>query len=109
MLAGLGVWLGSRRWRSPADPLNRRQLSPVSIARLDCVPLPGDVLEPAPPLRRVRTVLGVTCSIFSLDEPEALPGEQAEGVGVVVQGPVRSGRPLLMGKVRPLTSAVSAS
>jgi hypothetical protein len=31
-------------------------------------------------------VLGMAGSVFSLDEPEAPPGEQTEGVGVVVHG-----------------------
>ena len=44
----------------------------MSIARLDRVPLTRSVLEPPPPLGRVRAVLGVASSVFSLDETEAL-------------------------------------
>lgn len=67
-----------------AEPLDRHQISPVSTARLDRMPLPGGILESTTPFRQIRAVLSMSRSVLGLDQPEALPGKQAECVGVVL-------------------------
>jgi hypothetical protein len=41
-----------------ANPLDRIQVGPVPVARLDGVPLAGGILEPPTPLGDVGAVLG---------------------------------------------------
>ncbi len=60
-----------------ANPLDRIQVGPVPVARLDGVPLARPVLEPTSPLQGHWAVLGVPCVV--LDEPEAVFGGQGEG------------------------------
>jgi hypothetical protein len=69
-----------------ANPLDRIQVGPVPVARLDGVPLASGILEPTTPFSDVGTVLGVTCSILGLDHPEAALRDEAEAVGVVLHG-----------------------
>lgn len=65
------------------NPPGRDKVGPVAVARLDRVPPTGGVLEPHPPLGEVGTVLGVPGAVLGVDEPEALAGCQAEGLGIV--------------------------
>ena len=53
-----------------SNSLDRIQVSPMPVARLDRVPLAGTILEPAPPLGQVRAMLGMASSV-GLDHPEA--------------------------------------
>jgi hypothetical protein len=66
-----------------ADPLNRRQVGPVPLARFHRVPLADGTLEPTTPLGHIRAMHGVASTVLGLDEPEAPLGGQAEGVGIV--------------------------
>ncbi len=68
------------------DPLDCIQTGPVAGTRLDGVPLAHTVLEPASPLGGVRTVLGMSGAVLSLDHPEAVTGVEGEAVGVVIHG-----------------------
>lgn len=53
-----------------ADALDGIEFSSMALAGLDRVPLAHRVLEPAPPLNQVGTVLGVAGPVL-LYEPEA--------------------------------------
>ena len=55
----------------------------MPVASLNRVPLRNGVLEPAPPLRDMRAVLGVAGPVLGLDQPEALLRGEAETLGVV--------------------------
>ena len=56
----------------------------MPVARLDGVPLAGIVLEPTPPLRWVRAVLGVAGTVLGLDHPETPLGQKAESLCVML-------------------------
>lgn len=60
------------------------EVSPVTSARLDRVPLASVVLESTPPLNEVRAVLGVPGAVLGLNQPKAAPRGQVERLGVVI-------------------------
>src|ERR1035441_315241 len=73
------------------DPPHGIQIRPVTVTRLDRVPLAGPVLEPPTPLGHIGTVLGVAGPVLGLDHPEAMLRKEGEGLAVVLHS-ARVGR-----------------
>ena len=66
-----------------ADPLDRIQICPVSVAGDDGMPIAGPVLEPSPPGEHLWAVLSVARPVL-LNHPEAVGARTGECVGVVL-------------------------